>query len=81
MSLRTLARRFSQETGTTPHKWLTHQRLLAAQRRLETTTDPIDRVAEGVGFESGMTLRHHFRRTFGTSPTAYRRRFALPRQA
>lgn len=77
MSLRTLARRFGQETGTTPHRWLTHQRLLAAQRRLETTTDPIDRVAEGVGFESGMTLRHHFRRTFGTSPTAYRRRFAL----
>ena len=81
MSLRTLARRFAQETGTTPHKWLTHQRLLAAQRRLETTTDPIDRVAEGVGFESGMTLRHHFRRTFGTSPTAYRRRFALQRRA
>ncbi|HTK56883.1 MAG TPA: transcriptional regulator FtrA [Gemmatimonadales bacterium] len=81
MSLRTLARRFAQETGTTPHKWLTHQRLLAAQRRLEMTTDPIDRVAEGVGFESGMTLRHHFRRTFGTSPTAYRRRFALQRQA
>ena len=81
MSVRTLARRFAQETGTTPHKWLTHQRLLAAQRRLETTNDPIDRVAEGVGFESGMTLRHHFRRTFGTSPTAYRRRFALQRQA
>ena len=78
MSLRTLARRVAQETGTTPHKWLTHQRLLAAQRRLETTTDPIDRVAEGVGFESGMTLRHHFRRAFGTSPTAYRRRFARP---
>ena len=81
MSVRTLARRFAQETGTTPHKWLTHQRLLAAQRRLETTTDPIDRVAEGVGFDSGMTLRHHFRRTFGTSPTAYRRRFALQRRA
>lgn len=80
MSVRTLARRFAQETGTTPHKWLTHQRLLAAQRRLETTTDPIDRVAEGVGFESGMTLRHHFRRAFGTSPTAYRRRFALRRR-
>jgi AraC family transcriptional activator FtrA len=80
MSVRTLARRFAQETGTTPHKWLTHQRLLAAQRRLETTNDPIDRVAEGVGFESGMTLRHHFRRTFGTSPTAYRRRFALQRR-
>lgn len=77
MSVRTLARRFEQETGSTPHRWLTHQRLLAAQRRLETTDDPIDRVARAVGFDSGMTLRHHFRRTFGTTPTAYRRRFSL----
>jgi AraC family transcriptional activator FtrA len=77
MSVRTLARRFGQETGSTPHRWLTHQRLLAAQRRLETTNDPIDLVARAVGFDSGMTLRHHFRRTFGTTPTAYRRRFSV----
>jgi AraC family transcriptional activator FtrA len=79
MSVRTLARRFERETGSTPHRWLTHQRLLAAQRRLETTDDPIDRVARAVGFDSGMTLRHHFRRTFGTTPTAYRRRFSVLR--
>jgi AraC family transcriptional regulator, transcriptional activator FtrA len=79
MSVRTLARRFERETGSTPHRWLTHQRLLAAQRRLETTTDGIDQVARAVGFESGMTLRHHFRRTFGTTPTAYRRRFSVLR--
>ena len=79
MSVRTLARRFEQETGSTPHRWLTHQRLLAAQRRLETTGDGIDQVARAVGFDSGMTLRHHFRRTFGTTPTAYRRRFSVLR--
>ncbi len=77
MSVRTLARRFVQETGSTPHRWLTHQRLLAAQRRLETTDDPIDAVAAAVGFDTGMTLRHHFRRSFGTTPTAYRRRFTV----
>jgi AraC family transcriptional activator FtrA len=76
MSVRTLARRFIQETGSTPHRWVTHQRLLAAQRRLETTDDSIDAVAEAVGFDTAMTLRHHFRRTFGTTPTAYRRRFS-----
>jgi len=32
MSVRTLARRFVQETGSTPHRWITHQRLLAARR-------------------------------------------------
>jgi AraC family transcriptional activator FtrA len=79
MSVRTLARRFEQETGSTPHRWLTHQRLLAAQRILETTGDGIDQVARAVGFDSGVTLRHHFRRTFGTTPTAYRRRFSILR--
>lgn len=82
MSARTLARRFHQETGSTPHRWLTHQRLLAAQRRLETTDDSIDKVAAAVGFETAMTLRHHFRRAFGTTPTAYRRRFSVaPRES
>jgi AraC family transcriptional regulator, transcriptional activator FtrA len=80
MSARTLARRFLQETGTTPHRWLTHQRLLAALRRLETTDDSIDAVAAAVGFETAMTFRHHFRRAYGTTPTAYRRRFSEPRQ-
>ena len=76
MSDRTFARRFVDETGTTPHKWLTHQRLIAAQRRLETTRDSIDEVAQAAGFDTVETLRHHFRRAFGTTPTSYRRRFA-----
>jgi AraC family transcriptional activator FtrA len=77
MSMRTFARRFVDETGTTPHRWLTHQRLIAAQRRLEVTAESIDRVAEAVGFETAETLRFHFRRAFGVSPTSYRKRFQL----
>src|SRR5215831_6083436 len=76
MSPRTFARRFVHETGTTPHHWLTQQRLVAAQRGLETTRDAVDRIAEAAGFETAQTLRHHFRRAFGTTPTAYRKRFA-----
>jgi AraC family transcriptional regulator, transcriptional activator FtrA len=75
MSARNFARRFRAETGTTPHRWLVHQRLLLAQGRLETTDDAIDRVAEAVGLQTGTTLRHHFRKTFRISPTAYRKRF------
>jgi AraC family transcriptional activator FtrA len=75
MSLRTLARRFETQAGTTPHQWLTHQRVLAAQRLLETTGLSIDRVAELSGFVTAETLRHHFRQRVGTSPAAYRRRF------
>ena len=76
MSARTFARRFVEQTGTTPHRWLTQQRLFAAQRLLESTRQSIDRVAEAVGFETAETLRHHFRKEFRTTPTAYRRRFA-----
>jgi AraC family transcriptional regulator, transcriptional activator FtrA len=77
MSARTFARRFVEQTGTTPHRWLTQQRLFAAQRLLETTTQAIDRIAESVGFDTAETLRHHFRRHFGTTPTQYRRRFSM----
>src|SRR5579864_1723592 len=77
MSARTFARRFREQTGTTPHQWLTHQRLFAAQRRLETTEESIDQVAEAVGMQTAATLRQHFSRALGTTPTAYRRRFRL----
>ncbi len=76
MSGRTFARRFREETGTTPHHWLTHQRLLAAQHRLETTDDSIDTIADAVGLRTAATLRLHFRDRLGTTPTAYRRRFS-----
>ena len=77
MSPRTFARRFREQTGTTPHQWLTHQRLLAAQRRLEKTNESIDQVAEAVGLQTAATLRQHFSRALRTTPTAYRRRFSV----
>jgi AraC family transcriptional regulator, transcriptional activator FtrA len=76
MSPRTFARRFRQETGTTPHQWLIHQRLVAAQRRLEKTGETIDQIAEAVGLQTAATLRQHFSRVLKTTPAAYRRRFS-----
>jgi AraC family transcriptional activator FtrA len=77
MSCRTFARRFREETGTTPYQWLTHQRLIAAQRRLETTQESMDDVAQAVGLRTAGTLRLHFRDMLGTTPTAYRRKFSI----
>jgi AraC family transcriptional regulator, transcriptional activator FtrA len=77
MSPRTFARRFRDETGTTPHQWLTHQRVLAARRLLETSEASVDRIARDVGLETGATLRLHFRRVLRTTPTAYRRQFPM----
>lgn len=76
LSPRTFARRFHAETGTTPHQWLIHQRVAAARQLLEASDVPIDEVATRVGFGSAVVLRTHFRRVVGTSPTAYRTRFA-----
>lgn len=80
MSPRTFARQFRRQTGTTPHQWLTHLRLLAAQRRLEQSRDSMDEIAEAVGWQTAATLRLHFSRELQTSPTAYRRRFSTLRQ-
>lgn len=75
MSPRTFARRFRTETGTTPHVWLTNQRILHAREMLERGDDPIDTVARRCGFGTAAMLRHHFIRVVGTSPVAYRRTF------
>jgi len=80
MSQRSFARHFLAETGTTAHQWLVHQRLIAAQRKLETTGDSIDRIAETVGLGTAATLRQHFQRRFRTSPSGYRRRFSTMAQ-
>lgn len=75
MSPRTFARRFRAVTGTTPHQWLLSQRILFAQRLLETTDEPIELIASRAGFGSAANLRHHFGREVDASPLAYRRTF------
>lgn len=81
MSDRTFARRFSAETGTTPHKWLTQQRILAARGLLEESDLGIEQISARVGFNSSVVLREHFRREIGLAPADYRRRFVTPKSA
>ena len=76
MSPRTFARRFRDETGTTPHAWVTRQRVQAAEELLEQTDHSVDWVAAEVGFGNAAALRHHFGRVRGVSPQQYRRTFA-----
>jgi AraC family transcriptional regulator, transcriptional activator FtrA len=76
MSPRTFARRFKADFGATPAAWLARQRLIHAQRLLESTDLGLDRIADESGFGSAAVLRQNFARTMGMSPTAYRARFA-----
>lgn len=75
MSSRTFARRFVAETGTTPLRWLTAQRLAEARRLLEHTDLLIDEVARRCGLGSAANLRLHLARDAATTPTAYRRAY------
>ena len=42
---RTFVRRFADATGTSPLRWLTSERIRLAQQLLETTDEPIERIA------------------------------------
>jgi AraC family transcriptional regulator, transcriptional activator FtrA len=75
MSPRTFARRFRDTTGTTPLRWLHHQRVARAQELLEVTDLGIDAIAGRVGFGTAANLREHFRRVTTTTPASYRQRF------
>jgi AraC family transcriptional activator FtrA len=75
MSGRTFTRRFRAATGAAPIEWLVRLRVRRAQDLLETTDRPIDRIAEDAGFGAPETLRHHFRKVVGTSPSLWRQSF------
>lgn len=68
MSRRTFDRRFRSLTGSAPLQWLITQRVLQAQRLLETSEYSVDEVAGRCGFRSPVALRGHFRRQLGSSP-------------
>lgn len=77
MSRRSFTRHFRQHTGTTVGQWLLTQRLALAQRLLETTAQPIERIAERAGFGTALSMRQHFGAALHTTPSLYRREFRV----
>ncbi|MET8000043.1 helix-turn-helix domain-containing protein [Nonomuraea glycinis] len=75
MSTRTYLRHFTRATGTTPIRWLIHQRIQASLALLETTDTPIEKIAKAIGFDTSVTYRHHFTNIMRTSPSSYRSAF------
>ncbi|KMO27760.1 GlxA family transcriptional regulator [Methylobacterium aquaticum] len=79
MSARTFARRFHEQTGTTPMQWLLLARIRRGQELLESCDASIDQVASASGFAASVTFRSRFRQVTGVSPAAYRARFNAER--
>ncbi|NEB02644.1 helix-turn-helix domain-containing protein [Streptomyces sp. SID13726] len=75
MSLRTFARRFNDEVGLSPGRWLIQQRVVRARHLLESSDLSVDQIAGQVGFATGASLRQHLHAAIGVSPQAYRRTF------
>ena len=75
LSIRQLTRRMHAETGLTPLSWLHQQRITRAQDLLERTEASVEQIAARCGMGTATTLRRHFHRTIGISPTVYRAAF------
>lgn len=75
MSVRTLTRRFKDETGQSPMQWVSGVRIRHAQELLETTDHTVDRIAAQTGFPTSSNFRSRFGEVFGVTPGAYRKVF------
>lgn len=73
LSPRHFARAFTAETGSTPSKAVERLRLEVARERVQSSGEPIERVAETTGFGDAERMRRAFVRAFGQPPQSLRR--------
>jgi transcriptional regulator GlxA family with amidase domain len=77
MSERHFQRRFVEQVGMTPGKYVAEIRLEAARRALEESNEPVGAIASRTGFGSSESMRRAFVQRLGTSPDGYRQRFSV----
>ncbi|MFD0417784.1 GlxA family transcriptional regulator [Streptomyces sp. NPDC127108] len=75
VSTRTLTRRFTEQLGISPGRWLLDRRIAATRALLEETDLPVETIAHRVGLSSAVNLRRRFHEALRTTPAAYRRAF------
>jgi transcriptional regulator GlxA family with amidase domain len=76
MTPRTFARHFVDDVGTTPHQWLTTQRIELGRELLETTALTVGAIAHRCGYGSPDAFRAAFTANTGATPGTYRTTFA-----
>jgi transcriptional regulator GlxA family with amidase domain len=78
---RSFTRRFSQATGMAPLEYVHTLRLEEAKQMLESGEDPVEGIANEVGYEDAAFFSRLFRRKVGLTPVQYRRRFGSLRRS
>lgn len=66
------AARFSESVGTSPMGYLARWRMNIACRRLSSTQDPVERIAQEVGYESPAAFNRAFKKHLGLPPATWR---------
>lgn len=75
LSARSLRRRFDELLGIAPSEWLRRERLHLAQQLLESSDEPVERIAQRAGYPSSAAMRAEFATRLLVSPRQYRRTF------
>jgi transcriptional regulator GlxA family with amidase domain len=75
MSERHFLRRFTDQVGLSPARYVAAARVESARRDLEQSGDTVAAIAVRAGFGTAESMRRTFVRHLGTSPDDYRRRF------
>jgi transcriptional regulator GlxA family with amidase domain len=72
---RTFKRRFRAATGYAPVEYVQALRIEEAKQLLETSDEATDAIALAIGYEDPTFFRRLFKRSTGTTPARYRRRY------
>lgn len=78
---RSFKRRFQQATGMSPLEYVHTLRLEEAKHMLESGDQPIEAIANDVGYEDAGFFSRLFRREVNLTPAQYRKRFGSLRRA
>ncbi len=73
LSLRQFGRAFRRETGETPARAVERLRAEAARTRLLAGSEPIEQIAQAVGFSDPERMRRAFVKLYGMPPKSVRR--------
>ena len=73
LSRSALASRFTNLLGVSPIHYLSHWRMQVAAQRLSRTSDPLQGIAEEVGYESEAAFSRAFKKAYGKPPATWRR--------